>query len=461
MTPRIILLCLAVLGVPTMGEAAREERLAGRTPDLLFASGHKGRITGLAWSPDGKSLATSSADGSLRIWDPTLGATRRFSQEGRKISCIAWSPDGKRLAVGADGMVRVWSTTAWRLLQVLPEHDGLVTALSWRPDGLLLAAGDWHGKIRISNPETGAVRRLLSDEGGIIGQLAWNPNGKLLAAAGSWGRVAIWDLGTGQVRVRLPDVVGRVGWNPDGKILGVASRDGVRLWDLARGKIRYTIPRYEGWLLAWRPDWLMRAYDAEGRIRIEGAGLPPGGRDLGEHPDPGHGAWSADGKLLATAAIDGSVRIWEIPSGKCRFVLDNHGWGPEAFALSPDGKTFAISTEDGALHLWAPGEGEVRELRGHWNRVFALAWSPDGKRLASAGMDRTVRLWDAATGAAREVLTIDTELIRTLIWSPDGTRLILDDPGGAIRIWSPATDGVSRLKLQTRWSAGLVSSPDG
>jgi WD40 repeat protein len=137
-------------------------------------------------------------------------------------------------------------------------------------------------------------------------------------------------------------------------------------------------------------------------------------------------AFSPDGKTLASASVDRTVKLWDAGSGAVLQTLAGHSDGVTTVAFSPDGKTLASASYDRTVKLWDAGSGAVLQtLAGHSNGVIAMAFSPDGKTLASASHDRTVKLWDAGSGTVLQTLEVDS-VIQNISFSVDGTVLITD-----------------------------------
>ncbi|MCK9895743.1 NB-ARC domain-containing protein [Frankia sp. AgB32] len=197
---------------------------------------------------------------------------------------------------------------------------------------------------------------------------------------------------------------------------------------------------------------------------------------LSDTPDPaclraltGHGSWvhdsslSPDGRLLATASLDGTVRTWNVLTGQPQAILPDHSGGAWACAIAPDGKVLATGSGDGTVRLWDLTSPQPTDtLTGHTGTVTSCAFSPDGRLLATASLDRTVRLWDLPGGQHIATLRGHTGAVRACAFSPTGRLLATASADATVGLWNPATaEQTASLTghVGSVWSCAF--SPDG
>jgi WD40 repeat protein len=441
----------------------------------------------VAWSPDGRLLASGGVDGTVRVWHTTatteLSTTLAGHQAG--VRSVAWSPDGRLLASGSDdGTVRVWDTEDHVLPPiVLPGHEGTVWSVAWSPDGRHLLSGDSGGIVRLWSPEgPGTPPPGFSAHRGNVWSVAWSPDGRRIASGGADRVVRVWDAAGGDrdtpawVRAELVGHDGwvwSVVWSPDGRRIASAGDSTVRLWDPddLRGQ-QAVFVGHDGlvWSVGWSPDGrCLASGGADRTVRIwdaDASGKPPVVLASNEET-VWSVAWSPDGRRLASGGQDETVRVWD-PEAR-RHPPEPalaHGRWVWCLAWSPDGARLATGTELGAVRVWDPDEPErapkvVADVSGG---VWTVAWSPDGRRLATGGADRIVRVWETAAGCDPAVLLAGHEgLVRSASWSPDGRRLATSADDGTVRIWHidrPDTPPIVLAGHQD-WVRSVAWSPDG
>jgi WD40 repeat protein len=424
--------------------------------------GAPGGIFYLAFSPDGKTLASGSRDQKVRLWGV---AGPRLVQTVRGAS-VAWSADGKTLATGGmTNVVRLWDAASGVLQRTLERHTDHTFAVAFSPDGKELATGGGDCRVLLWQPDTGQVTRALPGGTGRMDRADWSPDGKTLAAGVfSPSRVHFWELGTGRLTGPLAKAFWAV-WSPDGQGFGSHCPDGrTRLFradNLRQPPVVLQGPTPATWELTWSPDGQTVATAGEDRtVRLWQASTGKLLKTLTGHIDKVDGlAWSPDGRLLASAGADFTTRIWDVAAGRRLYALQGAeaaARGP-SLAWSPDGQTLAIGNLWGRLTLWDVRTGTlIDSSRKHQGRV-SVAWSADGDTLLSAGEDSVVRFWDARDGALRRVVPGAGGFGA---FSPD-RRFLASPLANTIRVWEIDNGRLRGTLVPLEGAEAMVVSPDG
>jgi len=455
--------------------------------ELRNMSGHTDWVNGLAFSPDGRMLASTSSDTTIKLWEVNSGNELQTISGQENISEVAFLPDGKTLSVSywdkpiklldipSGEVLRIFSDTTQGSNMILSPDGSMllshgstgivlmdvasgeeirrsasesyeVTSLAVSPDGSMVAAGLQTGSIEMINAANGQELRTMitsSEEYGII-SLAFSPDGAMLASGGH-ATTRVWDVATGEELIKI-EGVSEAGWgaggvpsvdfSPDGKLVAFAGPKGkVRLWDVFN------------------------------QVELQPLGDPAHAPSVG---DVAGVAFSPDGKILASgyAGQFGAypahvITLWDLASGQQLRILDQFNSNISSLEFSPDGKVLAAGYWEAKITLWDVTSGsELYTVSFPWqDENSSLVFSPGGDVLAIGCGLGAITLWDVANG--KELVTLPSGDIGgayTLALSPDGKVLISSAYDGTIRLWGIAPqNAVSLEAASSPAGVGVVS----
>ncbi len=417
-----------------------------QTPELIVQTGHASEIQSVAFSPDGKLLASGSRDVSVKLWDVATGQElRTFTGQTNTVESVVFSPDGKILASGgSDGSVKLWNVESGLELFTLRTMVALKTLVFDR-DGKTLTVGSLDTTVKqwdLATQKELSARQMQSQK---VDFVALSPDGKTFAAGGRESPVVLWDVGTGQQRP-LKDAASFIysfAFDRDGRIL--ASWDvsqNVTLWDVATGEKLRTLDGKAANVtsIAFTPDGRQIAtasYAASTTLWDVATG------EAHTLTGESHGAiavvFNTQDTMLASGGYDKTIRLWNPATSAEIRKMRGHSDRLFAMALSPDGNTLATGSDYAAIKLWNLDSGsEMRTLRGNKFDVSSVAFSPDGGTLASGSWDKTVRLWNVASGENSFSFPEQSDRVLAVAFSPDGKTIASGNAGNGknLKLWN-------------------------
>jgi WD40 repeat protein len=390
----------------------------------------------LAYSPDGRRIATTHEDGTVRQWDSAtgkpVGATPLKGQAG-KVAAVAYTPDGHTLAsAGIDGIMQLWNADTGAALNPKPQHVEALQAIAANPNGKTLLTAAANDAIQAWDPHNGQLRwneQVFTNTNASLTDVTYDRDGNLFAVASLDGGIGIYD--TDPVKPHAPMImvsrgdsslepVFRIAFSPDGHTVAAASND-LQLWNADTGT-------------------LIR------KIKVQA-------KTNGVFLNTNAVAFSPDGHRIATGRLDGAVQLWDPDTGaQVGQTLIGHTGMVLDLAFSPDGHQIATVSLDGTLRLWSANIGQP--MQGPDSFLGQVAFSPDGQRVAVIG-PTAVQQWDVASGQPRSPMPGGERFS----WA-DGGRIVTVTGDGTMQVWDANTGQPAKPPIHLNLPQQPLSSID-
>jgi len=438
--------------------------------------GHENWVTDVVFSPDGRTLVSTSRDGTIKLWgnDGVLLKTipvRSDSDENQEIWGAAFSPNGQVIATAnQDKTVKLFSLDG-TLLKTLVEHSDRVRDVSFSPNGEFLASGS-DDNTAIIWRQNGTLLKRLEGHQRNVNRVSFAPNNQTLATVsdGDEENIKLWST-DGTLLTILnghTDRVKGVSFSPNAESLVTGSWDNtIRLWNLD-GLFPETLEGHSSRVMdaSFSPDGQMlisASWDKTARLwNLEGA-LPK----ILQHNGLVNGAvFSPDNQIIVTVSsnavgVDGNITIWDRNGNQLK-TLEGHGTYIRAVSFSPDSQLFVTAGGglDPTVKIWQRDGQLIKILQGHKDAVFGVSFSPNGEMIASSSKDNTVKLWNR-DGQLVKTLQGHTGWVWNVSFSPDSQTIASASEDQSVKLWSQNGTLLRTLQGHSARVSDVAFSPDG
>ncbi|KAL0682328.1 hypothetical protein Bca4012_049175 [Brassica carinata] len=350
---------------------------------------------------------------------PVNRCSQTIAGHAEAVLCVSFSPDGKQLASGSgDTTVRLWDLNTETPLFTCKGHRNWVLSIAWSPDGKHLVSGSKSGEICCWNPKKGEL-----DGNPLTGHKKW-------ITGISWEPVHL----SSPCRRGHTLAVTCVKWGGDGIIYTGSQDCTIKMWETTQGKLIRELKGHGHWVnsLALSTEYVLRtgAFDHTGRQ------YPPN-EEMKKALERYNQTKGDSPERLVSGSDDFTMFLWEPSVSKQpKKRLTGHQQLVNHVYFSPDGKWIASASFDRSVRLWNGVTGQfVTAFRGHVGPVYQVSWSADSRLLLSGSKDSTLKIWEIRTKTLKQDLPGHADEVFAVDWSPDGEKVVSGGKDKVLKLW--------------------------